>query len=88
MIDFLSLYLKIKNKVFGLSIDPQQLSQIREKRRPNSEYASYSNCIFETQSANKLMSKEKITFFDMTNQSIEEISSQILQNINWNRNQI
>ena len=80
--------LKIKNKVFGLSIDPQQLSQIREKRRPNSEYASYSNCIFETQSANKLMSKEKITFFDMTNQSIEEISSQILQYINWNRNQI
>ena len=32
MRDFPEFILRIKDKVFGLSIDPQQLSQIREKK--------------------------------------------------------
>ena len=70
-----NLYLQLKISFFLNSGRSSTTKSNKRKRRPNSEYASYSNCIFETQSATKLMKKEKITFFDMTNQSIEEISS-------------
>ena len=29
-----------RSKLFGLTIDPDRLSQIRQERRPNSRYAS------------------------------------------------
>ena len=33
-----------RKKIFGLSIHPERLSEIRTERRPNSKYASLANC--------------------------------------------
>ncbi|MBS0318749.1 MAG: kinase/pyrophosphorylase, partial [Proteobacteria bacterium] len=40
-----------KSKVFGLSIQPERLSEIRNERRPNSRYASLENCRMEVSEA-------------------------------------
>ena len=70
---------KYRNKLFGLTIAPERLSQIRNERRPNSRYASLENCRYEIDAAQKLMRRENIRWLDSTTQSIEEISATILQ---------
>jgi regulator of PEP synthase PpsR (kinase-PPPase family) len=70
-----------RDKLFGLSISPERLSQIRQERRPNSRYASLENCRYEIDAAQKLMRRENIRWLDSTTKSIEEISATILQTI-------
>lgn len=72
-------------KLFGLTIAPERLSQIRQERRPNSRYASLENCRFEIEAAQKLMRRENIRWLDSTAKSIEEISATILQAVRLNR---
>ena len=36
-----------RKKIFGLTIDPLRLSEIRNERRPDSRYASLQNCRYE-----------------------------------------
>jgi regulator of PEP synthase PpsR (kinase-PPPase family) len=74
-----------RNKLFGLTIAPERLSQIRQERRPNSRYASMENCRFEIEAAQKLMRRENIQWLDSTTKSIEEISATILQAVRLNR---
>ncbi len=74
-----------RNKLFGLTIAPERLSQIRQERRPNSRYASIENCRFEIEAAQKLMRRENIQWLDSTTKSIEEISATILQAVRLNR---
>ncbi|THF67104.1 kinase/pyrophosphorylase [Pseudothauera nasutitermitis] len=72
-------------KLFGLTISPERLSQIRQERRPNSRYASLENCRYEIDAAQKLMRRENIRWLDSTTKSIEEISATILQAVRLNR---
>ena len=72
---------RYRSKLFGLTIAPERLSQIRQERRPNSQYASLDNCRYEIDSAQKLMRRENIKWLDSTTKSIEEISATILQSI-------
>ena len=51
---------KHRAKLFGLTIQPERLSQIREERRPNSRYASLENCRNEIREAEKMMKREGI----------------------------
>ena len=74
--------LKIKDKVYGLTIDPVRLSEIRHERLPNSKYATLQNCKFEVQKAEYLMKINKIEFLSVTNKSIEEVASTLLQKFN------
>ena len=74
-----------RNKLFGLTISPERLTQIRQERRPNSQYASIENCRFEIEAAQKLMRRENIQWLDSTTKSIEEISATILQAVRLNR---
>jgi len=67
-----------KDKLFGLTIQPERLREIREERRPNSPYASLENCRFEVREAEHLMERERITMVDTTTKSIEEIATTIL----------
>ncbi len=76
---------KHRNKLFGLNITPERLSQIRQERRPNSVYASLDNCRFEIEAAQRLMRREGISFLDSTTRSIEEISAKIMQEIRIDR---
>lgn len=72
-----------KNKLFGLTIQPERLSQIREERRPNSKYASLVNCHQEVSDAEKMMRREGIPWLDSSAKSIEEISTTVLQEIGF-----
>ncbi|PKM45311.1 MAG: phosphoenolpyruvate synthase regulatory protein [Gammaproteobacteria bacterium HGW-Gammaproteobacteria-1] len=68
-----------RDKLFGLTIDPDRLQQIRSERRPNSRYANSSQCQLEVDAVESLYRKEGIRFLNTTHMSIEEISTTILQ---------
>lgn len=74
--------LPFRDKLFGLTIAPEQLHKIRQERRPNSNYAALDTCRQEVTSAERMMRREGIKWFDMTSKSIEEIAVQIIQAIN------
>ena len=74
--------LPFRNKLFGLTIAPEQLHHIREERRPDSKYAALDTCREEVAAAERMMLREGIEWFDMTSRSIEEVAVQILQAIN------
>ncbi len=70
-----------KNKIFGLSIAPERLSEIRNERRPGSKYAALENCRYEVNEAEAMMKREGIRWFSSTTKSIEEIAMTILQEL-------
>ena len=72
---------RYRGKLFGLTIGPDRLSQIRQERRPNSRYASMENCLSEIEAAQRMMKREGIKWLDSTAKSIEEISTIILQEV-------
>ncbi|TAL60576.1 MAG: kinase/pyrophosphorylase [Legionella sp.] len=67
-----------KNKLFGLTIDPHRLQQIRSERRPNSKYASAEQCRIEVSEVEAMYQKENIPYLNSTKFSIEEIATKIL----------
>lgn len=73
--------LPYKSKIFGLSIAPDRLSEVRNERRPGSKYAALENCRYEINEAEKLMRREGIRWMSSTAKSIEEIAAMILQEI-------
>jgi len=77
--------LDFKRKLFGLTIDPERLSQIRHERRPASKYASIENCRFEVKEAESMMRREGIAWLSSTHKSIEEIATTILRDIRPDR---
>lgn len=72
---------RYRHKLFGLTIAPDRLAQIRRERRPDSVYASFDNCRFEVEAAQKLMRREGIRWLDSTTKSIEEIAATLMQTI-------
>lgn len=71
----------IRKKLFGLTIDPQRLSEIRNERRPNSHYASLENCRYEVAEAEAMMRRAGVKWLSSTHKSIEEISTTVLQHV-------
>ncbi len=67
-----------RNKLFGLTIQPERLRQIREERRPDSAYASLDNCRYEVREAEAMMVRERIPMLNATTKSIEEIATTII----------
>jgi hypothetical protein len=70
-----------KNKIFGLSIAADRLSEVRNERRPGSKYAALENCRYEINEAEKMMRREGIRWMSSTVKSIEEIATMILQEL-------
>jgi [pyruvate, water dikinase]-phosphate phosphotransferase / [pyruvate, water dikinase] kinase len=68
-------------KIFGLTIQPERLAEIRNERRPNSRYASLENCRVEVSEAEAMMRRAGIRWLSTTTKSIEEIATTILQEI-------
>jgi [pyruvate, water dikinase]-phosphate phosphotransferase / [pyruvate, water dikinase] kinase len=66
-----------KDRLFGLTIDPLRLAQIREQRRPGSRYAAVTQCRWELDQADRLMRQNGISSLNTTHVSIEEIASKI-----------
>lgn len=77
--------LPYRDKMFGLSIDPQRLAEIRNERRPGSKYAALENCRYEINEAEAMMKREGVKWLSSTHKSIEEIATTILQEIRLER---
>jgi regulator of PEP synthase PpsR (kinase-PPPase family) len=78
----LAPYLK---KCFGLTINPERLSQIRNERRPGSKYAALENCRYEVKEAESMMRRSGVNWLSSTHKSIEEIATTILRDIRPDR---
>lgn len=70
--------LPFKKKLYGLTIQPDRLMQIRNERRPDSRYASERQVRFELDRAMQLFVRNGIPYVDTTNSSIEEIATTIM----------
>ncbi len=70
-----------RSKLFGLSIAPERLSEVRFERRPNSRYAALENCRAEVAAAETMMRREGIRWLSSTTKSIEEIATTVLQEL-------
>ncbi|WP_284980465.1 pyruvate, water dikinase regulatory protein [Arthrobacter sp. fls2-241-R2A-200] len=73
--------LPFASKCFGLTSQPVRLSQIRQERRPGSNYASLNQCTFELRNAEDMYRTNNIPYVNSASMSVEEISATILQRI-------
>lgn len=78
--------LPYRKKMYGLSIHAERLREIRNERRPDSQYSNIENCRLEVQQAENLMRREGIRWVNSTTKSIEEIATTIAQEFKLNRN--
>ena len=74
-----------KPKLYGLTIAPERLREIRQERRPDSRYADLGNCRYEVEEAEGLMRREGIRSINSTSKSIEEIATTILRELRIHR---
>ena len=74
-----------KKKLFGLIIDADRLVSIRHERKPNSHYASFKQCDFESRSISALFARENIPHINSTHFSIEEIATRLMEDFNLER---
>jgi len=68
-----------QKKLFGLTIRPSRLAEIRNERKPNSQYANLRTCVDEIRQAETLYRQYRIPYIDTTQLSVEEISARMLQ---------
>ncbi|ANY16044.1 pyruvate, water dikinase regulatory protein [Bordetella pseudohinzii] len=74
-----------RSKLFGLSIQPDRLAEVRNERRPNSQYATIEQCRYEVAEAERMMRREGISWLSTTTKSIEEIATTVLQEVGLGR---
>jgi hypothetical protein len=74
-----------KDKLFGLTIDPVRLHEIRTQRRSGSQYASLQQCQREVRMVEALYRRYGIQFLDATSKSIEEIATLVVESCNLER---
>jgi regulator of PEP synthase PpsR (kinase-PPPase family) len=70
-----------RDKLYGLTIVPEQLSRIRRERRPDGNYSKLAQCRAEVAQAEALFKHEGIPFLDTTTISIEEIAATIVRDM-------
>lgn len=74
-----------RKKLFGLTIDPERLCQIRQERRPNSRYAMPETCKREVAAAETMFQMERLPTLSTTHTSIEEIASKVMSTLGLQR---
>lgn len=67
-----------KQKLFGLTIDPYRLLQIRQQRYQGSKYSMADTCQREIAQAESLFRKQSVPFLNTTRMSVEEIGAMIV----------
>ncbi|MFZ2844769.1 posphoenolpyruvate synthetase regulatory kinase/phosphorylase PpsR [Psychrobacter sp.] len=68
-----------KHKLFGLIIDTDRLVKIRQERRAGSRYSSYQQCQQEQRAIQGIYTSQGIPSLDVSEMSVEEIATRILQ---------
>lgn len=74
-----------RSKIYGLTISPGRLRQIRKERRSVGRYATAQQVSFELRAAENLFRRFSIPYIDTTSSSIEEIASRILNDTGLER---
>ncbi len=74
-----------QKKLFGLTIRPARLAEIRNERKPNSDYASLRTCVDEIRQAEALYRQYRIPYIDTTALSVEEIAARMIERANIER---
>ncbi|MFK8030401.1 MAG: pyruvate, water dikinase regulatory protein [Gammaproteobacteria bacterium] len=74
-----------KDKLYGLTIEPARLQQIREERRPDSRYSSSRQVGFELRAADALYRKYGVPNLNTTHTSIEEIAAKVMSHMHLKR---
>ncbi|SHG96162.1 posphoenolpyruvate synthetase regulatory kinase/phosphorylase PpsR [Ferrimonas marina] len=67
-----------KHKLFGLTIEPMRLHEIRNQRLQGSTYASPRQCRMEVKEVEMMYKRERIPYINTTYHSVEEIATKIL----------
>lgn len=68
-----------RDKLFGLTIDTERLVRIRQERKAGSRYASLAQCQEEQRAIQAIYTTQKIPNLNVSEMSIEEIATRILQ---------
>ncbi|MEX2535128.1 MAG: pyruvate, phosphate dikinase/phosphoenolpyruvate synthase regulator [Trueperaceae bacterium] len=68
-----------RERLYGLTIDPLRLQQIREARRGGGEYASLPRCRFEVARSEALFRQLGLAHTNTTVVSVEEIAAGLMQ---------
>ena len=68
-----------KDKLFGLTIDPFRLQQIRQERYNRASYASARQCQYEVAQTEAMFRRSEIMFLNSTQMSVEELGAKIMQ---------
>jgi regulator of PEP synthase PpsR (kinase-PPPase family) len=66
-------------RLYGLTIGPERLHQIRTERRPNSQYASIARCRREVRQVEDMFRGAGVAFLDTSAISVEEIATRVMQ---------
>lgn len=67
-----------RHKLYGLILSAERLQHIRGERRPGSRYASAQQVQYELRAAQALYDRFGVPYLDVTECSIEEIASRIM----------
>jgi regulator of PEP synthase PpsR (kinase-PPPase family) len=70
-----------RTKLYGLTLSADRLQQIRSERRPGSQYASAQQVQYELRAAQALFKRFSVPCLDVTECSIEEIASRIMDEL-------
>jgi regulator of PEP synthase PpsR (kinase-PPPase family) len=68
-----------REKLFGLTSDPERLAQVRGERKPGSQYAEVAQCSYELRQAEALYRRHGVPYVNSANMSVEEIASYAMQ---------
>lgn len=74
-----------KDKIIGLTIEPERLASIRHERRSGSRYASLRQCEFEVNEVESMFRRHGIPVINTTDVSIEEIAAKVLDGVGIER---
>lgn len=68
-----------EGRLFGLTIAPRRLHELRQQRRPGSGYAELRRCEYEVRQAERLFRRHGIPYQDASSLSVEELAALVLQ---------
>lgn len=68
-----------RGRLFGLTIAARRLHELRQQRRPGSDYADPQRCAFEVRQAERLFRRHGVPFQDASTLSVEELAALVLQ---------
>ncbi len=74
-----------KDRLYGLTTDSYRLMNIRQERRPNSQYSSLDQCRYELRATESMYLRNDIPYLNTTTMSVEEIAARIVANTGLHR---